>query len=94
MGGGKCPWQFNSSEALWGAVTEKPSTAPFFGTLFLFLNHFVCGLLSFTNGILFVSFPPAERSGRDGGAGEMVELEKWSRSGKYEGPRNEFHARQ
>lgn len=60
-----------SSETRWGAVTEKPSAAPFFGTLFLFLNHFVCVLLSFTNGILFLSFLPVERSGRDGGAGEM-----------------------
>lgn len=62
-----------SSVALWGAATEKPSTAPFFETLFLFLNHFVCVLLSFTSGILFVSFPPAERSGDDGGAGAMAQ---------------------
>ena len=38
--------------------------------LFLFLNHFVCVLLSFTNEILFLSFLPAEWSRRDGGAGE------------------------
>lgn len=60
----------DSSGAPWGVVTEKPNAAPFFGTLFLFLNHFVCVLLSFTNGILFLSFLAAEWSSRDGRDGE------------------------